>query len=674
MVIVMGFAGDKSHEALPYDSDYDWGNAIFGQSDSLAAYYRDMSSGTFTYAPAAETCAYDSGDQSITNKADRISDGVVHVTLDHPHGAWGLVNDKSDVAQEFGKVVLEAFQKASDYVDFAAYDSNGDALLTPDELVVAVCVAGLDASPFSDPSRNDLPLTWPHSGILNNKGYDDERADGMLLDSYIAIAEHFRYEDESDADMRHEPIGILYHELGHSLGLPDLYPLNVDSEKGAWGKYRVDRLSLMDSGGWAETSSANGAEEFLPTAFDAWSRYVLNWELPEIVTTSGTYTVSSQLSDSGYRSLLIPSDDPDQYYLIENRQPEGIDAALSHEYAEGNPRGGIVIWHVDKAPYRTFGEANEMNNTDHAPGVMQLLFETAGSDNRYTTDWQRSAPVLEQPFFDSASCQQNLGDANASITLPLYASDFTVATPETRRHSNVTVQFPTESARDMAITVSFDSEFAASSSQVYVKGEERIDESSEGSVGETNLGRIASAALLRETGAQVAIVDEGSIQNGIPKGDVTYSAAESVLPSDSTIIGYQLSGSDLKELILQSYARSVACRVAHSFGSSLETVRGEILNFSGISFVIRGDGDSAAYVASAEINGTPVNDDQSYYVVSTRTAIQQYPVFAMRNPYTLLLHGSPADAVRSFLQDGDWELEAQAKGGSHRYLQTIRTR
>ena len=138
-------------KAVPYDSDLDWGQTIFGNNDSLSSYYLDMSGGSFTFVPAAETCAYDG--KTVLNKSDKVDDGIVHITLHRAHGAWGAVNESEDVAQEFGLVVLEAFVAASEYVDFAQYDTNGDALLTPDELSVGVCIAGYDAAPFEHYDR-----------------------------------------------------------------------------------------------------------------------------------------------------------------------------------------------------------------------------------------------------------------------------------------------------------------------------------------------------------------------------------------------------------------------------------------------------------------------------------------------------------------------------------------
>ena len=82
---------------------------------------------------------------------------------------------------------------------------------------------------------------------------------------------------------------------------------------------------------------------------------------------SGDFRVSSQLSDSGYTALIIPTSDPDEYFLVENRQAEGHDVSLAPDYL--GP-GGVVIWHVDNAMYERYYDANQVNDANHRPAVM----------------------------------------------------------------------------------------------------------------------------------------------------------------------------------------------------------------------------------------------------------------------------------------------------------------
>ena len=673
LVVVVGFdaSSDGKTAAVAYDDSYDWGETIFGADNSLASYYLDMSNGKFTFSPAAETCSHDS--DGVTSSTDRVDDGVVHVTLKRAHGRWGLVNEKNEVAQDFGRAVLEAFQLASSYVDFKSYDSNGDGMITPDELAIAVCIAGYDASPFDDPDRTDIPVLWPHAGKLANEGGEEEVVDGVRFDSYIAMAEYLSFDAGKPQEKEQEPLGILYHELGHYLGLPDLYPLNADAEDEPWGAYRVGTLSLMANGNWAlveDPESPNGSR-YEPTALDAWCRYVLGWKNPGIVTESGSYALSSELSDSGYSQLLIPTSDPNQYYLLENRLPEGHDIGLVGEYGDGNPRGGIVVWHIDKGIYRQYGQENDVNNTDHAPAVMELFFESYKGS--YSTDWSHSVPVTEEPFYDSASCEANFGSSSTTIKLPLYRGE-NGGTPSSRANSQVTVQFPTNAARDMTVHIEFDSTVAGTSSKAYpLDGKEFNDLR----MGKGALGSIAGTALVEETNADVGIVDAQSVSKGLPAGDITYAQAYDVLSSDSNIACYNLTGAQLVELVESSINVSEQRRRCLAVLDALEEVdfidhipevdakipsADAALNFGGLSYGVNWNGAIGARSSSITIGGEPIDLNRAYYVAVAPGVVEQYDdFFDDLSPDILMLWGSPKDAMRSFIETPDWERTALAE-------------
>lgn len=657
----------SASKAVPYDADFDWAQTVFGGGDTLATYYLDMSGGAFTFSPAAEDCAYDGS--TVLNTKDQVNDGIVHVTLHRPHGSWGTVNESTEVAQDFGRVVLEAFRAASEYVDFAQYDTNGDALLTPDELSVCVCVAGFDAAPFEEYDRTDIPVLWPHQGVLTKELGEEGTADGMYLASYIAIAEYLTYDQGVPETIAQEPLGVLYHELGHYLGLIDLYPQNDEPEKAAWGAWRIGELSLMDHGGWSVVFDGTGTNyDYEPSSFDPWSRYLLGWSTPKVVTESGDYTVTSQLSDTGYTQLLIPTADPDQYYLIENRQVEGHDAGLATTLSEGSQRGGIAIWHVDKGVYREYGAENRANDSDHAPALMPQFFEEA--DGRYTTDATTGTPILEEPFYDSVACDANLGDAMAAVELPLYASPKTDG-PERRTKSGIHLQFPTESARDMTVHVELPTDVATVAHQAYP-----LDAEAQRALrmGGGPLGSLACNALIRETGADVAVVDAGSITGGLPSTNVTWADAYGVMPSDCNIVCYELTGAQLVELARASVKAS---QPYEAVTAAIDSIRGfcglqassandsrlpdanAALVFGNMAFdakAIAGIGAGSDIQASdAAVGSEPLDLEKTYRVAMTPGVVERYDFLAGLNPDKLLLWGSPADAVRSFVQQPDWE-------------------
>ncbi len=363
VMVVVGFdGGDNPTAVVPYDDAIDWGDALFGPGESPAAYFRDLSNGAFTFVPANETSA--TGVADNTNDADRPNDGVVHVTLHRQHGSWGAVNVDSAVTADFSLAVLEALDAAGAFIDFASYDADGDGELSAKELSICLCIAGYEAASIEDFRRDDIPLLWSHSGLLSVIDNNNRSVGAVRFDGYIAIAELYWTEGDPLEAAEPEPLGVVYHELGHALGLPDLYA--VDIADGPWEGYTVGPLSLMDTGGWQYADDGAGWRN-IPTALDAWSRYVLGWTTPTVVASSGDYLVSSQLSAAGYSQLVIPTTDPNEYFLVENRQPEGHDISLAEDFGGDS---GVLVWHVDNGMYRQYYDANQINDANHRPGVM----------------------------------------------------------------------------------------------------------------------------------------------------------------------------------------------------------------------------------------------------------------------------------------------------------------
>lgn len=121
--------------------------------------------------------------------------------------------------------------------------------------------------------------------------------------------------------------GVLCHEFGHLLGLPELYAPGAATHEGigVWG--------LMGQGTWL----GHGDQ---PPHLDAWSKARLGWVDVETIdrTTTG---VTLPAVTRAPRVVRIPAapDTPQEYYLLENRLREGADAKL--------PGDGLLVWHVD---------------------------------------------------------------------------------------------------------------------------------------------------------------------------------------------------------------------------------------------------------------------------------------------------------------------------------------
>ena len=412
VMIVVGF------EDQPYRDDFDWAEPVFRAEKSVASYYTDMSFGKFTFTPAAESSA--GGVGGNTNTADAENDGVIHVTLPLPHDDWTLHYNDADLRRQANRSLAEALaaavEAADPWVDFAGYDVNGDGAITTDELAIAFVIAGYEASSSWNYSLGRPYYLWAHCYSFQEEkrkwGCPDElpAPDGVTVDTFVAVSEQ-----EENGAM--EPIGVLAHELGHFLGLPDLYDTEYSSGL-EWSAYSVSSLSLMANG------ARNGdprSDENIPCSLDAWSRYVLGWTEPEAVGASGEYTLTAQHEANGaaYRLLRINTQNPGEYYLLENRSLDKWDAGLSYLY--GRHVGGIILWHIDSYIVNTFWVLNRVNNGIHRPGVMPLYAESA--DGVYSFIGRNESVNIRSAFFDRSVWNEQFAELGPSLDLPVYGAD-----------------------------------------------------------------------------------------------------------------------------------------------------------------------------------------------------------------------------------------------------------
>lgn len=133
-----------------------------------------------------------------------------------------------------------------------------------------------------------------------------------------------------------QAMGVVAHESGHLLGLPDLYDTSDLSEGiGHWG--------LMGAGNWRVPVR--------PAYMEAWSRSELGWvtEVPLIRDTS----IAMPPVETADSVFVVPIPGTNEYYLLENRQPIGSDGDIHGP--------GLLIWHPDSVLIRLRRGANAVN-------------------------------------------------------------------------------------------------------------------------------------------------------------------------------------------------------------------------------------------------------------------------------------------------------------------------
>ena len=311
---------------------------------SVANYFRDMSGGHNIFIPAGNVAgggtfrtslpeadmawARDGVDVTITPS---VHNGIVNVKLhmNHPINSWAVPTGHQSVRDALS-LALAAISENTNF------DFNG--------VQVGSVFAGGEASDNYNPGGHVWGHAWQFRGSAVGQ-------DGWPR--YMAYGERQRGGHIMG-------IGIAVHELGHVLGLPDLYDLSGQSEG-------IGPYSLMAFGSWGR-GPQDAAAGHRPTALDPWSLIQLGYARPTIIS-SGTWRGNVNSLNTGNHNILMVTSPagPTQYFLIENRQMDSMwDAGLNQWITAPNSYGGVMIFHVDDAMRSANpGDMNRNNNNRH---------------------------------------------------------------------------------------------------------------------------------------------------------------------------------------------------------------------------------------------------------------------------------------------------------------------
>lgn len=149
-----------------------------------------------------------------------------------------------------------------------------------------------------------------------------------------------------------DPLGVICHEYGHQLGLPDLYRTPSASAVGKW--------SLMDSGVYLGSPAGSN-----PSHLDAWSKLFLGFSRPQTVPLGAGQNVFLDFAASSANAFVRIPVAANEYFLIERR---GNSSLTGKVYDNSLPLGGssqgFVVWHIDDgiASNEARLAANNVNN------------------------------------------------------------------------------------------------------------------------------------------------------------------------------------------------------------------------------------------------------------------------------------------------------------------------
>ncbi len=243
-----------------------------------------------------------SNNGSVRDYFDDVSGGLLDYTNYVPDAYYRAVNTKAyytDPSVSYGTRAVQLIKEALNALeasgfDFSEYDADGNG-----------SIDALNCFYAGATWNNWAEGLWPHSG-------------GMFWSADGVHTERYQISNLGTA-LR---LGTFCHENGHMLmGWPDLYDYDGDSSG-------VGQFCVMCSVG-------PGTNPIEPSAY---MKYTAGWA--NVYKPTGYVSgLSAPCTGNVVYKFDNPSD-PHEYYLIENRQRSGRDAAI--------PDNGLAIWHVDE--------------------------------------------------------------------------------------------------------------------------------------------------------------------------------------------------------------------------------------------------------------------------------------------------------------------------------------
>ncbi len=313
MPIIAGTFADVTpkYDRTVYDSAYFGAHAGVGPY-SVARYYDEVSLGALTFT------------------------GVTTPWIRLPRTRASYVDgDAANVWRRYGEFARDLLQRADATVDWRRYDNDGpDGVADSGDDDGAVDIAVL-LQPGSEygcgpDSLRGFRETGYRLSLLpgwNGQPYVTSAigASGtpIVIDDFVG-ASAVACQGEEITPTR---VNIPIHEIGHVLGLPDLYDYDGSS---------------FGVGGW-DVMGIWAAPPARPPHFGAWARERLGWATVRHISASGRVELNAVAR--GGDIVRINLNGGREHVLLEYRAAEGADASA--------PGTGLVVWHVNDAVLET---------------------------------------------------------------------------------------------------------------------------------------------------------------------------------------------------------------------------------------------------------------------------------------------------------------------------------
>ncbi|MDE7440198.1 MAG: bacterial Ig-like domain-containing protein, partial [Clostridia bacterium] len=275
-------------------------------------------------------------------------------------------------------VLTEALAYYESRLDLTKYDTNGDGCIDAVYLIYSHSV-----------DYDNADFYWAYVTWY----YGENQYDGLDAFYYMFTGFDFMDEDLDKFDGMIINAETYIHETGHLLGLDDYY--DYDSSRGS-----------NEGLGGADMMDYNKGDH------GVYSKIMLNWLTPTIVTTTQTITISS--SQAVGDAILVPLKFNNSYFceylLIDLYSAEGLNklaSEMDNSILYGGASYGVRIYHVSSwidNPYSdtNYGSFTNYNNSTSSISLIKLIeadgytkFSDTSGEASQTDLWQAGQSLSE---------------------------------------------------------------------------------------------------------------------------------------------------------------------------------------------------------------------------------------------------------------------------------------
>jgi len=391
-----------------------WSRKIFSKQaldNSVNLWYYNSTDTNIELAPVQES-------SGIAN------DGVIMVDMkkNHPYYNFNLTSGYDELRDnELYKAITSSVVQNS--VDFQALDQDNNGYLNYKELEVLFVVSGGEQA-YGDSA--DSRSIWAHSYAFNDA--DAPMVDDVKLLSNIsddnkigAYTTFGSIHGIDDADRHKATIGIISHELGHSLfQLIDLYD---DGGGSGLGSY-----DIMSGGAWAQKTTDTYPGD-TPTQFSAYSKFISGLDI-HLTTLNASKNVTIRCSSN--ELIKLTTSKANEYFLLACRDSARTYSDKAFYYLDNaftDNKLFATLYHVDAT--KTSNSNVLINSEDgtqtatHHYGVAlverdatRLMTSTAGIEAKYVDVYRsgETIPNTKTKLYDGSMTGYNIVVNHADYT------------------------------------------------------------------------------------------------------------------------------------------------------------------------------------------------------------------------------------------------------------------